>query len=356
MPHLCRELLRPGVALGDEAREQVATVQRRVARRASGQAQELARLAATFEDRGIAMLALKGPELAVELFADAALRWSRDLDLLVRRRDVAAAAKALVELGYEHDLPAGFRFESRLGRSWMAHGAGQLELRHPESKLLVELHWKLAHPRVELPLPEALLFSGVREARLGGGVVRTLARPALAVYLCHHGSRHRWLRLHWLLDVAGLARRYGADDWRGAAELADEAGVGPAVGLAVVLAERLLAAPVPRPIAERGSWLRRGRRLADEVLPAILEPMTGGVRFDSVAGRQRWGLALQTRWRHRLRPGFWLWPLALARNDLDWPGFPDGLTPLLYLARPLRSAARHLGGALRGGSGALGVL
>ncbi len=349
VPHLCRELLGGEAALGEEARRQVGEVERRTARRARLQAAELARLTGALEERGIGVLALKGPELAVEVFGDVTRRWCRDLDLLVRRRQVGAAARALLELGYEWELPAAFRFESRLGRAYLAHGAGQVTFRHAETGILVEIHWKLAHPEVELPLGEDRLWAGTRRLEVDGGRVATLARPALLVYLCHHGSRHRWRRLHWLADVAGLARVYGEGDWREAVELAGETGVGPALGLAATLAEELLGAPVPAPLAGRGEWLVRGRRLAREVRPQILDPAIRSVRFESVRARQRWGLALQRRWRNRLRPGFWLWPLALAPADLAGPRLPDRLTPLLYVARPFRAILRGLGSGRRSG-------
>src|SRR5262249_26949774 len=62
---------------------------------------ELVRVVRAFRERGLEVLAHKGPALAQSLYADTAMRQYGDLDLLVRLQDVAHAKSVLRELGYE---------------------------------------------------------------------------------------------------------------------------------------------------------------------------------------------------------------------------------------------------------------
>src|SRR5256712_7738510 len=65
----------------------------------------LGRLLAAFNRAGLAVMPLKGPVLADQLYPDPMLRATADLDLLVRHDDVVAAESLLEGLGYRR-LPA----------------------------------------------------------------------------------------------------------------------------------------------------------------------------------------------------------------------------------------------------------
>jgi hypothetical protein len=78
------------------------------AARAAGELGELItlRIAAALEAAGIANVPLKGPLLARALHGDAAMRSSRDIDLLVARADLGPSVDALAPLGWHLDADA----------------------------------------------------------------------------------------------------------------------------------------------------------------------------------------------------------------------------------------------------------
>ena len=137
-----------------------------------------------------------------------------------------------------------------------------LEYVHAASGDLVELHHRLlANPNL-LSVPFAVLWDEREEVELSGGMIATLSRKRLPLYLCAHGADHGWARLHWLMDFAAAMPQ--ADGARVIAE-ADAAGLGPALRHALMLAHDWLGlttdasvrphAPPTPPASGISQWL-----------------------------------------------------------------------------------------------------
>jgi len=139
---------------------------------------------ADFHRRGIPVISLKGPWLAERLYGDAALRSCCDLDLLVHRSDIAVAEDLLTELGF---LPSGRRDD--YARPFRRGG------------IKVELHHDVENPLafdfdVETAWKRACL------AQFQGAPAWLLAPSDELLFLCLHGTRHRFERLSHILDLA----------------------------------------------------------------------------------------------------------------------------------------------------------
>jgi hypothetical protein len=199
------------VVLPAEARRTLQGVylQYRQANAIRGQA--LAELLGAFRSARIECLALKGAALAHLVYPEPGLRTMRDLDLLVRRDDLALARGVLEALGYKvppdssqaahyHHLPsASKRMEGVL--------------------VSVEVHYKL-FPTTRYYQPVELddLLAKAVSFQAGG-------QPALAPGaedMLYHVYRHALgppllatpLRFIWLADLAGLVEQYaGQIDW-----------------------------------------------------------------------------------------------------------------------------------------------
>lgn len=143
---------------------------------------ELQRVVAGLAGEGITVVLLKGAALLHTVFPDPALRQLRDLDLLVRREDRAAAEGQLVGLGYlpaEEEWPVGswppewyekkYRCQSRDGR------AG-----------LVEIHWRLARKRAPFRIEMAELMESSEPVSVNGVEARVLGPIHQIIHLSTH--------------------------------------------------------------------------------------------------------------------------------------------------------------------------
>jgi hypothetical protein len=135
------------------------------------------------------VMALKGPCLAERLYGDASLRTCHDLDLLIRRSDLARAEKLLTELGFHpNSLPDDYH------RPWSRNA------------LNLELHHNVENPHAfEFDLDAAWARATLSEFH--GASVWLFEPSDEMLYLCLHAVRHRFERLSLMLDLALAFRR-----------------------------------------------------------------------------------------------------------------------------------------------------
>jgi hypothetical protein len=211
----------------------------------------------SFESEGIAVVVLKGPALAESLYPDPALRPCSDLDLMVRKQDVPGALRVLTREGYKMDAHlARIPLQTLLG----IHS--ELVLRQ-ERAAPVDLHWDIGLADGSFRFDPEILWRSLRPLRIGKREVSSLSPESLMLFLCVHGARHLWSRLQWMGDVARLARTQ--PDWDVILDLATEAGCGTPLFLGLLLAQELLAAPIPDAILERARRADGVERLASDV-------------------------------------------------------------------------------------------
>jgi hypothetical protein len=321
------------------------------ARRSLAQVAEVRRLAQLFAAAGVRVLVLKGATLAAQLYGDEGARVARDIDLLVDPDQFARAQEVLAAAGYRQ------RPDLRSPRQYAAYlrSIKDLEYVHAASGNLVELHHRLlANPNL-LSVPFGVLWDEREEVELSGGVVATMSRQRLPLYLCAHGADHGWARLHWLVDFAAAMRQ--ADGARVIAE-ADAAGLGPALRHALMLAHDWLGLTIAPAAPARAADVARVRHLQF----VFRRLYTAANWHDATPKRalvyavweRLYRLLLKSDWRYRadqLRADwfcpadwqsvplperlFWLYPLVrpwgwlIRRRSLPWRKAPPLTAPSL---------------------------
>jgi hypothetical protein len=292
---------------------------------------ELLRVARLFESEGVPLLAYKGPALAVQAYGRLSLRRFVDLDVVVRREDVARAGVLLRTLGFEK--PAG------LGASqerFLLRRQHNLAYTRDVARLTVELHWELAPaPFASVPVDDET-WGRAASVRLLGGEVKTLAPEDLLLALSVHGTKHLWGRLAWVCDVAALVNSQADLDWPAVVRRARRSRVERMLYLALRLARGLLGATLP-----------------EDLLAATREPSTVSLASEvaralfkegdyAPAGFVR-GVGFNLRVRRRLREkaAYLGYALTPTDGDLTAVSLPAGMSFLYYLLRPLRLALKR---------------
>ncbi|NBD26352.1 nucleotidyltransferase domain-containing protein [Paenibacillus glycinis] len=160
---------------------------------------EMERVCKSLRESGIPPLVLKGPVLAKDLYGDLSLRTSKDLDILIPTGEVEHAEKLLLALGYESDsnVPRVFNWK------WKTH---HISFTHPQTRIQVEIHWRLNSDMGKEP-PFEELWARRRRSPLSREEIYLLGSEDLFMYLVSHGARHGWFRLRWLADIDRMMRR-----------------------------------------------------------------------------------------------------------------------------------------------------
>jgi hypothetical protein len=216
-------------------------------------------IAALCEDRGLRLLAYKGPTLATDAYGELNLRECGDLDVLVHQDELHHAVEMLKSSGFSSVR--------------MIRQSGEWDFQR--NRVSVDLHWDLApwwlKYRVDF---DRLWEDGVPLA--GNSVFARKLRPEDSlVVLCIHGIKHLWERLRWICDVAEVVNRGFVTDWDRVEARAAEMNSRRSVALGLRLAGDLLSAKLPaemrreldqspvlgRLAAQVGTWLQHGKRV-----------------------------------------------------------------------------------------------
>jgi hypothetical protein len=237
---------------------------------------------------GVHAIWLKGWPLAEQLYGAPGLRHSNDIDFLVTADERLAAAECLRELGYVAGDVSKLRARL-IGHPAVRAECKDVEYCHPETGLMVEMHWRTntfrAWPELrDLAEPPVPLSGAV-----GSAPILVPGPLGQLVYLAGHGQQHLFGRLKWLLDIARLA------NLRGPARLADDlvkaerAGAGRVVRLALHLAHRVFGANVP---GDLHGLSGNEARWAEEILAEIADPRATPGRPKARLGFYRWHLRM----------------------------------------------------------------
>ncbi len=287
---------------------------------------ELQHLLADFEVRGVGAIPYKGPALAGSAYGNVSLRYFCDLDILVRKRDFAAARDILAARGF---YP--YQGLDVAQQSVMLRTQCNVPFTRDDDRTIVEIHWEVAARNYSRALSEQEIWARSRESSFKGARVRMLAPEDLLHALCVHGSKHLWERLSWVCDIAQLVGRGPQLDWDSLICRARSTGSTRLLLLGLNLADELLGAMLPQKIrAEINSDAQVGR-LTRRVLEGLFED-------DGAAEGMRGYFAFQMGARERLRDKlrYFLYSLGPTDEDVAQLSLPRPLSFVYYLLRPLR--------------------
>ena len=294
---------------------------------------ELIRLLGEFNRGGIPVMPLKGPLLADLLYGDFSLRPMGDIDLLIRREDLAKGEQILLRAGCIR-WPA-----AEEGADYHNSYATEGER---GARIVVDLHWDLADSHVtRLDVRE--IWASASRIAWEGREVWTMTLPDLLLYLCLHAVKDGLGSLRPLLDIALVVERFGGIlPWKELVEKARAARIGTPVYASLLQSQVFLGAQVP---LEVFSALRPSRRIGWLLAQAMFRWRGGTLHTspDLLVGpimavlHLLWEDSLRGKLRHLRRHLF-----PSARLRARWTSFPPCTSILRWYPIRLWQACGHL--------------
>jgi hypothetical protein len=165
----------------------------------------LLKIAKTFGDKHIPMIALKGPALAQQLYGDVALKASLDLDVFIDVADYKLAVKTLVGIGFENaEVPGNL---NQRQETYLINNFHHIGFVHGATKVRLELHWALHTNKYTVGYTFEELYQQSGTVLLAGVAVNVPGELHQCIYLMFHGSTHQWKRLDWLCDWTMISQQ-----------------------------------------------------------------------------------------------------------------------------------------------------
>ena len=194
-----------------------------------------------FEQAGIPLMLLKGPQLSQDLYGNPTLRQARDLDFVCRLEDIQRARNLLLSIGFRFSNESLLRLPERLWPT-LTRCEYHLEFVHAASQVHIELHWREWNEDTEQA--EGRWRKATQE-KWQGFTFWKMNPLDQAVYLCEHGGRHAWFRAKWLGDMAALYAT-GSIDWEACMARARVLRLAAVVPPLLLLLHELYSLPLPR--------------------------------------------------------------------------------------------------------------
>jgi hypothetical protein len=291
---------------------------------------ELMRILDCLDSHRIEVIPYKGVVLSETYYGDLAMRQPGDMDLFVCKQDLGRIKSAVRELGYT----PRFAIPRNAEDDYIAAGY-ECTFDSPAGQNLLELQWALQPRFYAVDFDMDGLFGRAVHATVAGRDIKTPAPEDLLVVLSVHAAKHVWGRLIWLCDIAQIVKRQCLNwDWVRAE--AHHLGIERILHITLLLANRLLATPIPEAI--------RDAAMADEAAHALTKQIaisvTEGISYpEQKIAYFRLMMRLRERRSDRLR---FLTRLTFTPGPGEWDiiHLPKPLFPLYHLVRLARLGAR----------------
>jgi hypothetical protein len=295
---------------------------------------ELIRIVDHLSTLGLEVMPYKGLALAEIIYGDLALRQSGDIDLLIRPQHLARIRDAVRAFGYTPHRAlseAEERAYLKSGYEYAFDGAA--------GPNLLEVQWAIQPRFYSIDFDMAGLFQRAVTVRVAGHAMKTPSSEDLLLVLSAHAAKHVWGRLVWLCDIARIMSLPDLN-WSWVGSQAKTLGMVRILRVTMLLANRLLCAPIPA--AAQASLAE------DPAAPFFVDAMQTNIASESsydVESMPYFRLMMRLRERSADRVRF-LRRLVFTPGPGEWRAvrLPGPLFPLYRLVRLARLAARLVRG------------
>ncbi|MEO8936730.1 MAG: nucleotidyltransferase family protein [Burkholderiaceae bacterium] len=202
---------------------------------------QLVRVLGLFAKADIAVMPFKGPLLAQSIHADRGFRSCRDLDVMIRTDEVAAALDCLTDAGYVHQ--SGL---DATGIAALRRYAGEYIL-FRNGALPVEPHWQPAPTTMAFDIDMRRVWDRAKPGTFLGAPCHVIAPADHLMLLAMHGAKERWHKLKWLFDVHAMVTMHPQIDLVALREDATSWGGRRILDLALLLSKRLFGTAIDAP-------------------------------------------------------------------------------------------------------------
>ncbi|MGB1253839.1 MAG: nucleotidyltransferase family protein, partial [Candidatus Promineifilaceae bacterium] len=209
-------------------------------------------------ERDVPTVPLKGLWVAERVYGQSDMRPGHDMDILVRRQDVARSVKICEQLGFNRYWPG------LLPDDYYLRHHLHIELSLTDCWTWIEVHWAFDHPRTLLTIDYDGLFNRATTGRLLGATIAEPTWEDVLLSLSIHLVKHMVFlpavlarsdlpdlvladgRMMHFLDVAEAVKQFHeVIDWQLLVRLATESGAVASMGAVLHVCQRLFDAPVP---------------------------------------------------------------------------------------------------------------
>jgi hypothetical protein len=193
--------------------------------------QHLFQILDLFSKKGIETVSYKGPVLALRAYGDISRRHYVDLDFLVKKKDFPLLYQELTASGYKPLLPLTKRMVSLWSRSGR-------EFIFVKDKIYVDIHMRISEGPAIFKINHAL-WNDCTAIQMDAHQVPALSVEDSLLILSIHGTKHCWVSLKWIADIAHMVFSHPEIKWDRLLIKARKIGCLSILGIGLRLAQKI---------------------------------------------------------------------------------------------------------------------
>ena len=301
---------------------------------------ELLRILNILKQANVLALPYKGPLLSLLAYGDSTLRSFDDLDILVSDEDYFKVRTILQQHGY---ITPPYIALSDEDEDRFRYYFGEYPMVREKNGICLDIHRRpLGNGDLTLfgDLPQ--LWNRLITITIAGKEIQTFSHSDLLIYLCLNGFKDGWEILRSVCDVAGILQRQAEHlEWDYIFPEARKLKIDRIVGFGILLAHKLLEAPVPDEVLAQIKRDRSTTWLVDRICRKFkheLETLQSRNPIEALI--LKWvGLKYGSARRKYVLGSIERvikFSLAINYRDTDFVQLPKPLYFLYYFIRPVR--------------------
>ncbi len=227
---------------------------------------ELVTLIKLLQAQNIPAIPYKGAALANLLYGNISQRQFCDIDILVQPQDVLKFKQILISQGYEPQTQLTSTEEIKYLKDKSKHTYNFI---HYQKNIMVEIHWRIT-PQYTSPMASPYIWEHLQYIEFGGIKIPTFSAENWLLFLCAHGSRHRWEKLSWLADIGELIIQNPDINWQELIQNASEFDCRRMLFVGLFLTHALIGISLPQEVLQSIAVDREVAALSSEISQNLL--------------------------------------------------------------------------------------
>lgn len=208
--------------------------------------QELVSILLLLKQKNIIAIPFKGPTLVNQIYNNSASRFSRDIDILIQKKDISAALNIMEKNGYYYKK---IKQNPKMEKAYLDYN-GQYLMFSADGSVAIEPHTLLAQSMLSIHVDYDDLWNQLIDLDFGEHTFKVFRIETLFLILCVHGAKEEWTRLKWIVDIAQAIKKYPDMDFCYILQEAKKWGCLRMVYLAIGLAQRIFSISLPKNMSE----------------------------------------------------------------------------------------------------------
>jgi hypothetical protein len=285
------------------------------------------------EENDIKAIAFKGPTLAKLAYGDITLRQYVDIDILIEKENLEEAYDLFLTKSYSSEIDKKFT-----KNNLFIEKNSDIQFVENKKNILFELHWKLFRNKFSNTQNNINIYEEIQSMNLNSYNINIFKNELLLVYLCMHGSKHKWERIEWITDIDKLLRTSENINWKLVVEISKKYNCNKMLNLGLILSHKLYNTPIHIDFIEKLE-----KKYYKETIKYILSEMSNITISKSEFNKNYTSIKFHYNLNENLYDKlYFLKKTFLELSNNDTASFNSNSILLHYLMKPIRILKKNI--------------